>query len=595
MRRRPLFWQIFPPFIIMTLLAVAASAWLILYSARQFFLAEQAQELEARAIMFRTQVSSLNLEVDTARVDELSKRVGRESRTRITVVLASGKVIGDSDQDPAAMENHANRPEIQEALNGRFGVATRYSHTLFETMMYAAVPIIENGRVLGVVRAALPVTFIDEAFRPIYLRLMLGVLLVGVPAALASLYISRRIAGPLEKMRHAADHFTRGEFQHRLPAVSTSEIADLGQTMNDMAAQLDEKIRTVLDQRNERDAILSSMVEGVIAFDNSERVITLNQAAARMFSLDQDEVKNRLLQETFRDVNLQRFIGVVLSSGSIAEEEIRLEDNGAKVLRMHGTVLRDDRGQQLGAVVVLHDVTRLDQLERMRRDFVANVSHELRTPITSIKGFVETLRDGAAHSQEDTERFLDIISKQTDRLNTIINDLLTLSGLEQTNRSDIQFENVPMKEVLDSAIVICETKATAKDIHIDCQCDTGLRARVNPALLEQAIVNLIDNSIKYSDAGSKVAVAAALSGDELAISVTDYGLGIARMHLPRLFERFYRVDRARSRELGGTGLGLSIVKHIALAHGGRVDVVSSPGQGSTFTIYLPGSLQQQIS
>lgn len=241
----------------------------------------------------------------------------------------------------------------------------------------------------------------------------------------------------------------------------------------------------------------------------------------------------------------------------------------------------------MGAVIVLHDITRLHQLEIVRRDFVANVSHELRTPITSIKGFVETLRDGGIHSLEDTEKFLGIIARQTERLNSIIEDLLTLSELEQTERGNIGIEFTQLKNVMHGAIAICEPKASAKDVQINLQCDEDLKAKINAPLLEQAVINLIDNAVKYSEAKSSIEISVKAEDTAITISVTDHGCGIEKVHLPRLFERFYRVDRARSRELGGTGLGLSIVRHIILAHGGKVSVESVPGKGSTFSIFLP--------
>jgi two-component system phosphate regulon sensor histidine kinase PhoR len=595
MRRRPLFWQIFLPFVMVTLAAIAVVTWFVMSYTHQFFLSEQAQELESRAVIFRAQLPTANLEAEAEQIDRLTKRLGRESHTRITVILPSGKVIADTDEDPAIMENHGHRPEIQTAMGGKVGIATRYSFTLYETMMYAAVPVVENDKIVCVVRVALPLTSIEQTFGSVYDKIVLGALLVALLAALSSLYISRRITRPLVRMRQAADHFRRGEFQHRLPIVSTEEIADLGRTMNEMAAQLDEKMRTVIDQRNEREAILSSMVEGVIAFDNSERVINLNQAAADMLSVNPDGTKGRLLHESIRNANLQRFVSRIMETGVAQEEEIQLADGETRVLRMLGTVLQGDQKQPLGAVVVLHDITRLHQLERIRRDFVANVSHELRTPITSIKGFAETLRDGSVRNPDDVDRFLGIIARQADRLNTIISDLLTLSELEQADRKDAQFPIVALKEVLESAVATCEHRLVARKIRLEVRCDECLKVAVNPDLFEQAVVNLIDNAAKYSDPEGAVMVSATTDGTEVIIAVEDHGVGIEKSHLPRLFERFYRVDRARSRELGGTGLGLSIVRHIVLAHRGRVDVTSTPGKGSTFFIHLPAPDKQLYS
>jgi two-component system phosphate regulon sensor histidine kinase PhoR len=253
-----------------------------------------------------------------------------------------------------------------------------------------------------------------------------------------------------------------------------------------------------------------------------------------------------------------------------------------------GAPLLTERGQNMGAVVVLHDITRLHRLEIVRRDFVANVSHELRTPITSIKGFVETLRDGGADT-EQTNRFLEIVSRQTDRLNSIINDLLSLSELEQSARGEIGFERTRLSALLQGAVDLVHRKAETAHVTISQHGESDIEVDVNPSLMEQAIVNLLDNAIKYSNAGGLVEVKTVVRDGNIAISITDHGCGIERIHLPRLFERFYRVDRARSRELGGTGLGLSIVKHIVTVHGGTVSVDSSPGIGSCFTLTIPKS------
>jgi two-component system phosphate regulon sensor histidine kinase PhoR len=307
-----------------------------------------------------------------------------------------------------------------------------------------------------------------------------------------------------------------------------------------------------------------------------------------MLGVDINQVNGRYVQESFRSIDLHKFVARILDSGMAQEEEINLQDKAVRRLQMHGSPLHGDKGQDLGAVIVLHDITRLHQLETIRRDFVANVSHELRTPITSIKGFVETLRNDKGHKPEDVERFLEIIARQTDRLNSIIEDLLTLSELERAERGEVRLEPASVKGVLQSAIGACEPKAMDKAIQLRLQCNDSLMADMNPPLLEQAIINLIDNAIKYSDTHSSIDISAAEDVNAaIVISVADCGCGIEKVHIPRLFERFYRVDRARSREMGGTGLGLSIVKHIILAHGGKVEVNSAPGKGSTFSVVLP--------
>jgi two-component system phosphate regulon sensor histidine kinase PhoR len=331
------------------------------------------------------------------------------------------------------------------------------------------------------------------------------------------------------------------------------------------------------------------MVEGVVAVDADERILRLNEAAARFFGVEVLAAQGRRIQEVVRRAELQRFVSRALESRNPVEGDIVLHNERGEVyLQAHGSVLRDSHGQNIGALVVLNDVTRLRRLESIRRDFVANVSHELKTPITAIKGFVETMLDGALDHKEDARRFLDIILRQSERLHAIIEDLLALSRIEQESESGgIPLQEGGVKSVLGAAVQSCEVGAAGKDVDIDLICPEDLRARISAPLLEQAVVNLIDNAVKYSNPGGRVLLQGLQQDDLVLIRVQDWGVGISREHLPRLFERFYRVDKARSRKQGGTGLGLAIVKHIVQAHGGRVDVSSVPGQGSVFTLRLP--------
>ena len=324
-----------------------------------------------------------------------------------------------------------------------------------------------------------------------------------------------------------------------------------------MAAQLDERIRTIVAQRNEQQAVLSSMIEGVIAVSADGKVMSLNNAAAKMLQETVENAEGRTVEEVIRNTELQQFVRQALDSEEPAEEQIVLHENSQseQYLQTHGTRLTDDHGQKIGALIVINDMTHIRRLEQVRRDFVANVSHELKTPVTSIKGFIETLLDGAMNRPEDSRRFLEIIARQTDRLNLIIDDLLTLSRIEQQSDLQVAVEAVNLHDVLTAAVSLCEIKATQKNMSIQIECDKTMTAQANASLLEQAVVNLVDNAIKYSDPGGDVRLEVVRNEKEIQIQVHDHGCGIAKEHLPRLFERFYRVDKARSRKLGGTGSG----------------------------------------
>jgi two-component system phosphate regulon sensor histidine kinase PhoR len=486
------------------------------------------------------------------------------------------------------MDNHAERPEIAQALSGERGSAIRRSSTLLQRMMYVAIPIIENGQTVAIVRTALPVTAIDEELTAIRIRIALGGLLIALIAAAISLIISRQYSRPVEQLKAGANRFAQGELDHRLQLPEAEELAALAQAMNQMAEQLNNRINTIESQRQELATVLSSMQEGLVAVDNDEKIISLNPAAARWLEVDPAQVQGQSIQEAIRYSALQKFVSQALDHPEPLEDDITVFDKNERVLNVKSSPLLGGNGTRIGTLVVFNDVTQLRRLENMRRDFVANVSHEIKTPLTAIKGFVETLHQGGVESPEETQRFLGIVVKHVDRLSAIIGDLLALSRIEQEDeRPTIPLEKRNLLDVFRVAMQICRAKAEEKKIALNLKCADDLRAKFDPALLEQAVVNLLDNAIKYSDSGGSVDIEALADQGQVVITVRDQGIGIAQKHLPRIFERFYRVDKARSRTLGGTGLGLAIVKHIAQFHGGQVTVESQLGEGSRFSIHLP--------
>jgi two-component system phosphate regulon sensor histidine kinase PhoR len=597
MRKKRLLWQLYPAHLLIMLVSLTAVAWYASSALRTFYLEQTAAGLEARALLVEDQFRSKIAESNFQLIDTLCKEFGKKASTRITVILPNGQVAGDSDESPQKMDNHADRPEVISALAGRTGTSQRYSYTLKESRKYVAVPLKQDDKIIGVLRTSISMNVVDQAVAAIQLRIAMGGFMIDILMAAISLWISRRITRPLEHLRIGAKRFARGNLTHKLPLSGSQEISDLADTLNQMAAELDEKIRDIVQQRNEREAILSSMIEGVLAVDTQERLIRLNQTAARLIGVDPARAQGRMLQEVVRNLDLQQLVTNVLATQQPHEDEILLHDNGngERYLHAHGTILRDDQEKAVGALVVLHEVTRLKKLEKVRRDFVANVSHELRTPVTSIKGFVETLLDGAMNNPDELQRFLQIVATQTDRLNAIIEDLLTLSRIEQeTEKAEIVLAPGSIKNVLYTAIEVCQMKASDKNIQIELNCDETLQAPINPPLLEQAIINLLDNAVKYSPPGQTIHLSANNTDEGVVIQVRDHGCGISREHLPRIFERFYRVDKARSRKLGGTGLGLAIVKHIAQAHGGRASVESTLGEGSAFYILLPHGSSELI-
>jgi len=586
-KRRKLIWQLFYSYLIITLLALLVLIVTVVGLLKDFYLENTRENLEARARLVVEQVDDYRPEA-RERIDAVCDRLGALSRTRLTVILPDGLVIGDSEKDPKTMDNHGDRPEIRAAYQGKVGMKTRYSYTLKKEMMYVAIGVFQAGELKGVVRASMPVPQIASVLGKLYRQIFASGIIAAVLAVLASLFISHRINRNLGEISVGARRFADGDLNYRFPHFDAEEIGALAETMNTMASQLSERIQTVTSQRNELEAVLSNMVEAVVVLDAEGHIIRINRAALQLFNLTSSQSENRDIFQVVRSAELHRFVKNAMSNIGSTEADIVFHDNTDRFLQAHGTKILDQKGKFICLLIVLNDVTRLKRLENIRRDFVANVSHELKTPITSIKGFVETLRDGAIDDAEKSREFMSIVAKHADRLNAIIEDLLSLSRIEQNvEKEQIQLESGLIKPVIKSAFLICNDKAKEKNIELFLECPDTTRASINPAILEQAVINLIDNAIKYSDEGSSIKVEVAKNDEAVAIRVIDTGCGIPEEHLPRIFERFYRVDKARSRKMGGTGLGLAIVKHIVQAHHGRIDVESEVGKGSSFVIYLP--------
>jgi two-component system, OmpR family, phosphate regulon sensor histidine kinase PhoR len=597
MKNRRFFWQIFPAVLLIVITSILASNWYGSSMIRSFYYQEIEEDIQARALLLGPHTLHL-LQNHPAQLQDFCRESGRSAKTRITVIAANGSVLADSNENPQQMDNHKSRPEIETAMNGQVGVSLRHSKTLDQNMLYVAIPLQKNKPLITVLRLSVPATSLDTVLSAIGTKLLFGTFLIALVAALLSYYLSRRIAIPLEEMRLGAEHLASGKTDKPilLSGSNTSkEISDLSQSLNNMAEQINGRINTIIQQRNELEAVFSSMTDGVLAIAADHKIIRINRAAADFFQIDSQAVQSVPFEGVIRNQQLQQFLNGALIEKNSLQQELNLTENGAQVHLLCKThPLYDGENERLGSLVVMNNLTRINQLENIRQDFVANVSHELKTPITAIQGYVETLLDGTmTEDPQEANRFLKIIHRQVVRLDAIVDDLLTLARIEDnTERNEMSLNPEQICPILEAALQTCTVKADQKQIQIDIECDHDLMAQVNRPMLEQAIINLLTNGVSYSLEKSHIHILAKEVRDEnsqkkLVISIKDEGPGIEAKHLKRIFERFYRCDKARSRKHGGTGLGLAIVKHIAESHNGMVEVSSQIGQGSTFRLILP--------
>ncbi len=568
MARKRLLWQFYPSYVLVAGISLVCVGWYAAHLLEKEHVAGLDRELRLAAHLLDERLSPALAQEDINRLQALADAMTAGTDVNLFVQDDSGKTLIRSGRHAADPPAGTRRGESDVVLRAE---------------------IVRDDRQVGTTIAWVPAAAVQAATRRLQLTLLGAGLVLATCAALFCLFVSRQVSRPFEEIRDVAARFARGDLAFKLSASGSEEMTGLAGALNQMASQLQERLQTIVRQTTEQQVVLSSMVEGVLAIDAGQRVITINQAAAELVGNTLAHPLGRNLQEVVRNPDLRRFADRVLASNQSIEDDVVLHGDPDRVLQIRGTALRDQQHRDgIGAVIVMSDVTHFRRLETIRRDFVANVSHELKTPITSIKGFVETLLDGALANPEDTERFLRIVATQADRLNAIIEDLLALSKIEQSERAaDLVVEEVAIRDVLEAVLYDCQTKAAQREIQVRVDCEDSLLVRINAPLLEQAVTNLLDNALKYSEQGSEVLVTAVENDSEVTIAVSDHGCGIDDEHLPRLFERFYRVDKARSRKLGGTGLGLAIVKHIVQAHQGRITVDSTPGVGSVFRIHLP--------
>ena len=520
-----------------------------------------------------------------------------QSGVCIAVIDSDGRVLAETARDPEPLENHLDRPEVQQALSTGEGESIRHSKTLNQKLVYRAVRYQPTGRSPVIIRMALPLGEIDSALADLRRRLLVMLLVILVLGTMVSFGFSRMFATRVQRLKSFSRRVAEGDFRPLLAEEPRDELADLGEALNETAKQLDFEIRLLSNERNRSGAILRSMVEGVAVIDAQERLVFCNRAFSEILNLDPASSEGRPLIELVRISELLGLIRRALQGEEGLQSDIAMgfiQQRSFVVTAAPVKALEATAGsgfgateKPTGAVVVLHDVTELRRLERVRQDFVANVSHEFKTPLTAIQGFAETLLAGALDDPNNNRRFLEIIRDHAARLARLTDDLLKLARIE-AGKLEIEFSAVGLTELIEGCAETTLLKAGRKLITLEIDIPPGLpAARGDASLLRDVLQNLLDNAIQYTPAGGRIGVSATAGAREAVITVADTGIGIPLAEQERIFERFYRADAARSREAGGTGLGLSIAKHIVEAHGGRLWVESTVGSGSRFYFSIP--------
>jgi two-component system, OmpR family, phosphate regulon sensor histidine kinase PhoR len=592
--RLPLQWKILAGYLVVAVVTLGAAGWLALdvFESRDREHLSAGLTAQARLVGELFTDSLARTPPDIQQIDSLADRFGESIDARITIIAPDGKVLGDSYESGAAlqnMQNHLSRPEVRDALANGVGSSIRLSETVSIRMLNVALPVkfSPSEPMLGIVRLSLPLTQIEEQYRGLRNALILALCLAFVLSLGLSFLLARNITRPLAQMVAAANRMAGGEFQHRIRPGPNDELSDLARVLNQMAASMEEKIDALKEDRAKMAATLIAMQEGVMVLTADGTLRLINPAMERMIGRQESSLTGKSYWEVIRQPKLNEFISQALS-GTDQTTEIRLGPGPGRIFQVYASSLAPDQDRSAGLVLVFHDIAELRRLEQVRKDFVANVSHELRTPITAIKGYVEALRDDPKADLEQRRRFLEIIETHTDRLNVIITDLLLLSKIE-SGQIPLQQQQVELVPLLNRTLSLFSHQIDRKRHKIVIDTPIVLpHVLGDPERLGQMFSNLLDNAIKYTPDEGTLTITMREEDGMIQIHIDDTGIGIPETDLSRIFERFYRVDKARSRELGGTGLGLAIVKHLVEAHGGTV-TAANRAKGTRFTVRVPAS------
>jgi len=584
--RPSLFWKIFGSSIALILLTAIVAGWLAERRIVDDVEQETRADLRSRVDLLTALVRDrLPADFDPAFQDEI-RAIGTRIDTRLTIIRPDGLVLADSRKDPRVMDDHSTRPEVLASREQEFGSSTRTSATLQMRMVYVAHALRgDDGTLRAYVRGSLPLVRLQERLRGLRGMILGGAAFAVLVGLLAALLVARRLARPLRQMAEVAGAIAGGDLQRRVAVTTRDEVGDLGRRFNEMAVRVEEDVATIDRDRRELRAILRGMAEGVIAVDAEDRVVLINEAARDMLQLSGMEVEGNPLWASVRLPSAADALARARKDGKPHTTVLRIPRDGReRALRLHASPVVGEDGLHRGAVMVVADITEREQIEAIRRDFIANASHELKTPIASIRGLVETILEDGEMPVATRTGFLERVVRQISRLGNLVEEMLALSRLESREaavtqrRTDLR---APLREVVEIARPLAAEREVTLAVELP---ESEILVRAEPESVHRIASNLLDNAIKYSGRNKHVAVRVYRTGANVVLEVRDDGPGIPKEKHNRIFERFFRVDEHRSRQLGGTGLGLAIVKHLVQAHGGRIELESAPGAGSTFRV-----------
>ncbi len=543
---------------------------------------------EAQILVHTLNLSNQDLDGREAELEEAVAPLGKEVDARITIIYQTGQVVMDSKENPEKLGNHASRPEFQAILEGKksVGIATRKSATVGYSMLYVAVPILHDGKVDGAVRISVSLESIEKAVDTLWGNLLLILLPILLVIAAISIIIARRITRPVKEIIEVSNDLALRNYSSRIYGKSSGELQEISVSVNKLAESLEQQMYEIRENSQRLSAIVENLVSGVMLINYDKEIIMTNKAMYQI--LGEQEITGRTFYEVIKSFSVSQLIEKGFQEKQRAQEEVSIYFPREMILDASVTPILMEDGEVSGVVLLLHDITQIRHLENVRSEFVANVSHELKTPVTAVKGFAETLLDGAMHNEELLRQFLTIIKDESERLNRLILDILALSKIEQKTLP-IQIEQVNLDDVIRQSVEMVSEFAATKSIELELpeKHEPPLEIAAERDRIQQILVNLLSNAIQYTQAEGKVRLSLDDAGDYVVLKVSDNGIGIPEKDLERIFERFYRVDKARSRHSGGTGLGLSIVKHLVESMAGEIFVTSKEDQGTTFEIKWP--------